>query len=280
MPTKNLIPYSCRCLCWFLAWRSIAVDILFGATGSAYVQSASDGWSFLREMFTKNESQFLDYLHQRISRIHPADVVNTKLADGRSFASGSGEARVEIPLSVDFEGETQNVGTMFVAYHGSKPTLDEQIIIDFIAKFVAIHVYFASVKVEQQQNILELLEDQRLAVETEQQRLHVQNMVLDNCLSTIKHETMYYPSRVLQLLNSHDNMSEIEDVLKYYREVFVLLAENANRQLSRSVVKLRSVRLGRFLQNMLRSPSPGRTRSFMLPLQFTVSGESSYSVRA
>lgn len=234
---------------------------------------------FLRGLFKANQSQMPDYLQQGISRIHPADAVNVRLADGRYFTSGTGNADVEIPLSVDFEGEKQSVGTMYIAYHGSVPTQEEQIIIDFIAKFVAIHIFFASVKVDEQQNILELLEDQRFAAETEQQRLHVQNMVLDNCLSTIKHETMYYPSRVLQLLDTPDNVSEIRDILKYYREVFVLLGENANRQLSRSVVKLRSVKttdISRYAKKAFEK----HNKKLQLPLTFDVLDGTSSCVRA
>lgn len=234
---------------------------------------------FLRGMFSEEESKLPEYLHLGISRIHPADAVNVRLSDGRYYTSGTGDTQVEIPLSVDFEGETQNVGVMYIAYHGSEPTQEEQIIIDFISKFVAIHIFFASVKIEQQQSELELLEDQRFAAETEQQRLHVQNMVLDNCLSTIKHETMYYPSRVLQLLDSDDNVSEIHDILRYYREVFVLLSENANRQLSRSVVKLQSVKLADMARYAKKSFEK-QNRKLMLPLQFEVLGDASCCVRA
>ena len=43
--------------------------------------------------------------------------------------------------------------------------------------------------------------------------LHVQNMVLDNCLSTIKHETIYYPNKIKQLIGrlNAQNLSEKEE---------------------------------------------------------------------
>lgn len=55
--------------------------------------------------------------------------------------------------------------------------------------------------------------------------LHVVNNVLDNQLSTIKHETMYYPSRIKQLLrtDTEDNAQQITDVVNYYRELYSLL---------------------------------------------------------
>lgn len=35
----------------------------------------------------------------------------------------------------------------------------------------------------------------------EKDNIYVSNNVLDNCLSTLKHETMYYPSRIMQLVD-------------------------------------------------------------------------------
>ena len=48
-------------------------------------------------------------------------------------------------------------------------------------------------------DIEEVEEDERRA-RHEENRLHVQNMVMDNCLSVIKHETIYYPSRINALV--------------------------------------------------------------------------------
>jgi len=236
---------------------------------------------FLKRMFTAPEKDLPALLHQGVSGIHPADAVNVTLADGREYCNGEGECRTQIPLTVDFEGVKNQVGTMFVAYHGSNPTQEEQIIIDFISKFAAIHIFFASVKVDEQQNLIELLEDQKVAAEAEQQRLHVQNMVMDNCLSTIKHETMYYPNRILQLLDSTDelNVEEIRDVLRYYREVFALLSENANRQLSRSIVKLQSIPLDE-VAKYTRKSFERQNKKLMLPIKLDIIGDMDTSVRA
>ncbi len=236
---------------------------------------------FLKRMFTAPDNKLPALLHQGVSSIQSADAVNVTLADGRTYYSGAGDARTQIPLSVDFEGAKHDVGTMFVAYHGSDPVPEEQIIINFIAKFAAIHIFFASVKVDEQKNLIELLEDQKFAAETEQQRLHVHNMVMDNCLSTIKHETMYYPNRILQLLGQDGdlNVDEIRDVLKYYREVFALLSENANRQLSRSIIKLQPVSLSD-VAKYVRKSFERQNKKLMLPVQFEVTGDVDASVRA
>jgi hypothetical protein len=85
---------------------------------------------------------------------------------------------------------------------------------------------------EQQFTDLELAKDELRRAEHENNNLHVSNSVLDNCLSTLKHETMYYPSRIRQLIDSDEhNMQAIEEVVTYYRELYALLSEQAMRQL-------------------------------------------------
>lgn len=62
----------------------------------------------------------------------------------------------------------------------------------------------------------------------EHDRLHVTNNVIANSFSAIKHETMYFPSRVLQLINdSNPDYAEIDEVAHYYRTVYDALAEQA-----------------------------------------------------
>ena len=72
--------------------------------------------------------------------------------------------------------------------------------------------------------------------------LHVQNMVLDNCLSTIKHETIYYPNKIKQIIGrlNAQNLSEKEEkeavetmteLIEYYKGIFTILSSCASRQL-------------------------------------------------
>ena len=79
------------------------------------------------------------------------------------------------------------------------------------------------------QTDLELIEDELRMVELENNKLHVSNAVLDNCLSTLKHETMYYPSRIRQLLDQ-DDLFSLSEVVAYYRELYGLLSQQAMRQ--------------------------------------------------
>ena len=65
----------------------------------------------------------------------------------------------------------------------------------------------------------------------ESARLHVSNSVLDNCLSALKHETMYYPSRIRQLLDEKGSLKAISEVVDYYHDLYVMLAQQADRQI-------------------------------------------------
>jgi hypothetical protein len=79
------------------------------------------------------------------------------------------------------------------------------------------------------QSNLEMADDELRRAELENNNLHVSNAVLDNCLSTLKHETMYYPSRIQQLLDQGD-MESVSEVVSYYRELYGLLSQQAMNQ--------------------------------------------------
>lgn len=95
-----------------------------------------------------------------------------------------------------------------------------------------------------QQSTIEFSEDELRRVQFENDRLHISNNVLDNCLSTLKHETMYYPSRIQQLIPSvergvsresddghfDDNLQAIAELADYYKELFKMLSAQTMRQ--------------------------------------------------
>lgn len=58
-------------------------------------------------------------------------------------------------------------------------------------------------------------------------RLYVSNSVVDNCLSSLKHETMYYPSRIRQVLDGGELTPEVlvslRELANYYRMLYTAL---------------------------------------------------------
>ena len=100
--------------------------------------------------------------------------------------------------------------------------------------YLCVIIYSFMGRVESVYRDMETIEDDERRARHEENRLHVQNMVLDNCLSTIKHETVYYPNRIRQLVNrldGHDERSQMKELIDYYRVLFSTLTGCASRQI-------------------------------------------------
>ena len=95
----------------------------------------------------------------------------------------------------------------------------------------------------EQQSALEMMDDELRRIELETSNLHVANAVLDNCLSTLKHETMYYPSRIRQLVDQGDTDS-LGEVTDYYRELYGILSSQAMGQVERIQLHLKPLDSG------------------------------------
>jgi signal transduction histidine kinase len=94
----------------------------------------------------------------------------------------------------------------------------------------------------QQQTNIEMADDELRRAELENANLHVANSVLDNCLSTLKHETMYYPSRIRQLVDAGD-MQSLAEVASYYRDLYSILIQQATSQVERIKLHVHPVEL-------------------------------------
>ena len=96
-----------------------------------------------------------------------------------------------------------------------------------------------------QQDRLDLKRDELQRLTLESNALHVSNAVLDNTLSTLKHETMYYPSRIQQLVEramdseSPKDYEQTREVVAYYRELYGLLSEQSMSQVETVRLHLR-----------------------------------------
>ena len=78
----------------------------------------------------------------------------------------------------------------------------------------------------------------------EHDRLYVMNQILAGSLSTIKHETMYFPSRIKQMAAEGNNWSSLHELVTYYRHIYMLLYEQAQRQTDQTLLRLQPVALG------------------------------------
>ena len=157
------------------------------------------------------------------------------------------------PLCVEVGEERHCVGVMALRCVSEAEGEDDRLFLELVASYIAIIVYNAVKLVAGKHRDIELAEDEARRLQREENQLHVQNMVLDNCLSTIKHETIYYPNRIKHIvdklsvegLSSEEERKQVENIselIGYYKDVFTILSSCAARQLDeitfrRGVVK-------------------------------------------
>lgn len=138
--------------------------------------------------------------------------------------------------------KTVCVGSLAINYGKYQQARNEAVFEEFIVSYLSIMIYEVIVKRGHQWEMLEMENDERQRALYEETRLRVQNQIMDNCLSTIKHEAMYYPSRIKQIVRRIRETDNAEDVMKqvytlnelaeYYKEIYMLLASQLERQLS------------------------------------------------
>ena len=128
--------------------------------------------------------------------------------------------------------------------------------------------------------------DDNRRIEYEDNNLHIQNMVLDNCMSTVKHETMYYPNRIkqivdTQLLNASNggniDVKDALDLAVYYNDIYSLLTSCATRQLDNVQFKRKVISV-RSLCCYLRSSMDRQNKMAGVPLTLNISDYGDESV--
>lgn len=149
------------------------------------------------------------------------------------------------PLYTPGKEDEDIFGVLAVCFRNGKLTAEDKRIMNLVTEFLRIHTYFSYNKVSQMNETLELMADQKIRVEKEEQNVYVQNMIMDNCMSTLKHETMYYPNRIKQIVDtvqsgdSHTSthIDDIDELLSYYKEIFTILSSCASKQVERVLFK-------------------------------------------
>lgn len=147
-----------------------------------------------------------------------------------------------IPLKVEAGGEPRCVGVLHLERREGTEQETDRLLFELVARYVAIVVFNAVVKLATKYRDIESAHEEARRASWEDSMLHVQNMVLDNCLSTIKHETIYYPNKIKQIVGrlNTQNLSEKEEreavdamteLIEYYKGIFTILSSCASRQL-------------------------------------------------
>ncbi len=158
------------------------------------------------------------------------------------------------PLTLRLEGgRRQCIGALAVNYGNYRMQREDFVFESFIVNYLAILLYESVVQRGREQETVENAGNERQRALYERARLKVQNQILDNCLSTIKHESMYYPSRIKQMLPALEGESDaaarkekarsLKELVEYYKEIYTLLVAQADRQADMACFRGEKLRL-------------------------------------
>ena len=195
---------------------------------------------------------------------HKYDAFSVQLLDNesmrgmmiRSFSSGEmiwkeDEKIICLPLQIEVGEEMHSLGVFALCCSSYANYENDRLMLELVAGYISVMIYHAVELIAGKCRDVEISQDEVRRTIQETNRLHVQNMVLDNCLSTIKHETVYYPNRVKQIierllqgLDEKEELKQIESIqelIGYYKDVYTLLGACAARQLEEVTFKRNTV---------------------------------------
>ena len=163
-----------------------------------------------------------------------SDRVNACLAQGTEQSSADGLCHA-LPLMMTLDDEQRMIGAVgFRLEH--EPDDTWQIIKGMVVNYLATALYSCVIRFESGFRDIEQIEDELERIRYEENRLHVSNLILDNCLSTLKHETVWYPNRIVQMAGDGSQISDMEELVDYYREIFGILSQYALSQTTSQLV--------------------------------------------
>lgn len=215
------------------------------------------------------------------------EMVELCFSSGKYFSEQHLQA---IPLMVEAGGEHQCVGVLYLERREGTEQETDRLLFELVARYVAIVVFNAVVKLATKYRDIESAHEETRRASWEDSMLHVQNMVLDNCLSTIKHETIYYPNKIKQIVGrlNAQNLPETEEreavetmteLIEYYKGIFTILSSCASRQLEevtfrRTVIPVQELldAAGKYFKKLMKN-RPERIELEIEPMEAKVIGD-------
>ncbi len=151
------------------------------------------------------------------------------------------------PLIVHASEGDSLIGVVGVKLVNGNTTHEEDLILNFVMQFLAFHTYFSTFKIQEMEEKLEYLRDEHARTDIEQRRVYEHSQIVDNTLSVLKHETLYYPNLLRQLIDKsrssvdsdslRASLRDIHETLSYYDQVFSTLHACASRQIDKSLFR-------------------------------------------
>ena len=167
-----------------------------------------------------------------------ADRVNACMAQGTEQSSADGLCRA-LPLILTLDASERVIGAVgFRLEHEADQTWP--IVKGMVVKYMATALYCCVIRFESGFRDIEQIREESDRIRYEENRLHVSNLILDNCLSTLKHETVWYPNRIVQMVEGIEStpaternrtqVSDMQELVDYYRDIFGILSQYALSQ--------------------------------------------------
>lgn len=156
------------------------------------------------------------------------------------------------PLQVRIKDVNCCIGVLCLKRREITDLNSDSLLLELITRYIAIVIFNGVVKLAAKYNDIEIAQDEAHRASWEDSVLHVQNMVLDNCLSAIKHETIYYPNRIKQLVKrlrsgelsaqeEKETIVAVSELIEYYNGIFTTLSRCASRQLEEVTFKRNNI---------------------------------------
>lgn len=151
------------------------------------------------------------------------------------------------PLIVNISGNEEQIGVMGMTIKKDTTAWREQIVL--VAQYLAATLHYTILRFELGARNIEQIQEDSERIKYEDNRLHVRNLVLDNSLSTLKHETIYYPNRIKQLVESgissddyRQVINEMQELVSYYRDIYSILSHNVIAQAGENIVTRKNIK--------------------------------------
>lgn len=158
-----------------------------------------------------------------------------------------------LPLVVNLKQYDQKLGVFILKRRIDNINKEDDLYIQLIVKYLSTVLYNTLIRTAGRFQEIELVKNEIGRLEWENNFIHIQNKILDNCLSAIKHETIYYPSRIKQLVNDtvtdkkRLDIASLKDLVEYYYGVFTTLSQWAQTELERATFRRSSFKLSSIL---------------------------------
>lgn len=183
------------------------------------------------------------------------------LESGGSYTSNDGKVRV-LPLVAKASHKEMVMGVLYLEFERIL-TASEAAVLELIASYTASAAYYSIVSLAENYRSLDDVEEDTASLKYEENYIHVRNMVIDNCLSMIKHETIYYPSRIgvlIDKLRENEYASKewcervvaVKELMTHYNQIFDLLSRCASRQLDDTSFSVSRIPLATICNRMQR----------------------------